>query len=191
MTRAAVAALLAGAAVAGCGGGGEITTDELPSLVLQQEDLDGRFVRFDVGRIDAFDTGGSRRALDRFGRKGGWKARYRRAGTVATRGPLVVSSTVDLFESDDGAKRDLDAYRADLTRHAQVVDAPVIGDASVTTRRTQGSGNATVVFFTVAWRRGPTTASVDANGFGRRLTLGQTLELARAQDRRLTEAAAD
>jgi hypothetical protein len=180
---------------AGCGGerGSNITVQTLPSLVLQQSDLPDVFSRFDLGKIAQADTpSGLRSDSTRFGREDGWKARYKRSGSASTRGPLVVESRVDLFSGPDGAKRDLNAYRgqfdatiADFAPSAGLVEVPKLGDEAVAMTLLQ-VGTPRVRYFTIAWRDGDVTASVSVNGFDRRLTRAQALDLARRQQQRIT-----
>ena len=159
-------------------------------MVLQPADLPSAFVWFDYGPIARFDlTSGPRERLDRFGRKSGWKARYRRSGSLQTRGPLVVGSTVDLFGSVRGAEQDLDAYRLELERQGRLVDAPRVGDDAVAMRRSQHSGAAVVIFLTIAWRQDRVTASVSVNGFKGKLDIADAVALARSQERRIKAAA--
>ena len=70
-------------ALTACGAGhhsSTISRSALPRLVLQPADLGSRFLRFDEGAQIAIDVHpGPREDLQRFGRLGGWKARYKRA----------------------------------------------------------------------------------------------------------------
>jgi hypothetical protein len=189
--RSARAVLVAAGivALAGCGGGsGGIPADRASALVLHQPDLRGPFSSFYVGPVVRLDTVGTPRAdPGRWGRKGGWIARFRRAGSATTKGPLVVESRVDVFGGDGGAKDDLAAYRRTFERvggTARLVPAPAIGDESVAMTSVQGGLNA-VRFYTVAWRDRNATASVAVNGFDGRLTLADAVALARSQERRL------
>src|SRR4051794_39242643 len=96
--------------LAACGGGGDdvVTPKQLPKLVLQPPDLPGAFTAFDVGRQVRLDqVAGPRADPSRFGREGGWKARYNRPGSPTTRGPLVVESRADVFKDAAGAAKDL------------------------------------------------------------------------------------
>jgi hypothetical protein len=180
------------AVVAACGGDDEpeITTTELPRIVLQPDDLPKVWVLFDEGRQARADAPAGRRSDPRrFDRVEGWKARYRRAGSVNTPGPLVIESRADLFESGDGAEQDfglleeeLDATLPDAARR---VAAPELGDEAVAATLLQG----TVRFYSVAWRQENVVAAILVNGFARALTFEQALELARRQERRIAEAA--
>lgn len=187
--------LLVVAALAGCGDGTKLISESaLPKLVLQAADLAPVFVRFDAGNLSRRDMSPPRTDPSRFGRRDGWKARYRRAGSTATRGPLVVQSTVDLFGSADGAKRDLLAYRAGFdaaVREApggKLVAAPTIGSASYALAQRQPGAVRPVLFFTVAWRDRNVTASVLVEGFQGKITLGDAAALALKQQRRIAEA---
>ena len=183
-----VAALvLAGCSLTGDDGGSSVTPERLKDLVLQPADLPSAFFRFDEGRQGAVETGGQ---PERFGREGGWKARYRRAGTVATEGPLVVASLVDLFQSADGAEEELAAVRA--ARPVQgpgwkPVEAPKLGDEAIALTTDQGTGRNRIRFFFVAWRDDDVTASVEANGFAG-LALEDVVALAQKQARRIADA---
>jgi hypothetical protein len=53
----------------------------------------------------------------------------------------------------------------------------------------QGTETSGVRFYQVVWREDNVTASILANGFERRLSLEVVLELAQAQQRRLSAAA--
>ena len=160
-----------------------IASGDLPRVVLQPDDLPRAFTRFDEGRqIGADAPPGA--TPDRFGRSGGWKARYRRSGSTETRGPLVVESRADLFASADGAAKDLEAMRARL-RGGRAVAQPHLGDDAVASMLRQGG----VVFFTIGWRYENVTASVSVNGFAGRLSLADAVALARKQQQRIEAAA--
>ncbi len=196
MRRLALTLAFVLVALTACAGGGERSVEpgDLRKIVLQPTDLPADFVRFDEGEQLRADMGGGERSVpDRFGREGGWKARYKRSGTAATRGPLLVESRADLFAKTDGAEEDLDAYRRELSGTVagsglsrKVVDAPTIGDGAFAVEL-RTSGTPTVRFFTIAWRSGNVTASVSVNGF--ELSLRDALALARKQQRRISKAA--
>jgi hypothetical protein len=162
-------------------------------LVLQPADLPRGFTEFDSGRqvrIDAHP--GPREDRERFGRIDGWKARYRWGGARTARRPIVLESRADLFETDGGAGRDIDAYRKELGRptagsgaRVSELAPPKLGDDALAFRSTQG----TLVFVTVAWRRANATGSLLAEGFAGRLEPRDVYALARRQARRLDRAA--
>jgi hypothetical protein len=84
-------ALLLGA----CGGGGgrTVAAGQLSSLVLGQKDAGRAFASFYDGPQVNLDNAGTARAdPQRYGREGGWIARYHRGGSPSTRGPLVIES---------------------------------------------------------------------------------------------------
>jgi hypothetical protein len=175
---------------AGCSGSdghdSEPAGEELRRLVLQPEDLPDVFVRFDEGRLDRLDfRPGPRQSRTRFGRRDGWKARYRRSGDRQTSGPLVVNSQVDFFANEDGAEQDLEAYQAELEPAWSKLPAPTLGDRAFAMTLRQGTGRFAVRHFTVAWREGRSTASVWVNGFEGKVLLGDTVALARKQQARL------
>lgn len=180
--------LLSGCSLTEDDGGPNVTAQELEQVVLQPEDLGRGFFRFDEGRQRLAETGGD---ATRFGRVEGWNARYRRTGTNASRGPLVVASLVDLFESSEGAGdhlQGLRAERASLESGWQPAEDPELGDESYALTLVQGTGARAVRSFFVAWRQGELTGSVDANGFERRLALADAVSLARKQARRMEDA---
>jgi len=178
----------------GCMGDGDSTAidkADLKRLVLQPGDLAPLFIRFDEGRQTRSDQPGATLAdVERFGRQDGWKARYRRPGSPATKGPLVVESKVDVFDDSGGANKELEAEREAILEGLHLRDpAPKLGDESFLATGTQGSGQFKVRFYLVAWRHENAMASVLANGFERKLTREQVVELARKQQSRLAAAA--
>jgi hypothetical protein len=192
--RPAFAAAAAVVLLAGCGGGEKkLPESALPRLVLQSADLPGVFARFDAGRLSPRDMSPPRTDPDRFGRLGGWKARFRRSGSAATRGPLVIQSTADLFGSSGGAKDDLDDYRDQFDEVAReaggtLLTAPTIGSESFVLRQRQPGAPRDVLFITVAWRDRNATASVLVEGFEGRITPDDAVRIARRQARRIERA---
>jgi hypothetical protein len=181
--------LAAAALLGGCSGQEEeepsVPKRSLEALVLQIGDLGRPFVQFDEGPQTARDLRPATEANPtRFGRVGGWKARYRRPGDPRTEGPLVVESKADLFGDTEGAEQDLESYEEDLGE-LETVDAPDVGDETLALTLRQGD----LRFFTIAWRYGNATASITVNGFDGQLTLDHVSELARKQQRRLERAA--
>jgi hypothetical protein len=180
-------------AVALCGCSGDsgpqgIEAGRLADLVLQPADLSSRFDQFDEGRLGATEITSAERADPaRFCRIDGWKARYRRAGTPTTRGPLVVESRVDLFEERDGAVKDLTAYGKELEHgvwEGRALTLGGLGEAALGVTFVENR----VRFFRVAWRFENATALLFANGFDRLFELEDVLELARRQQARLERA---
>ncbi len=174
-------------AVAGCtsNGKGKATAPDLPVLVLQPADVTGGFERFDEGRQTLADAGPGRADGQRFGRQGGWKARYRRMADPSTTGPLVVESRADVFAKVDGARKDLAAYRGALTGRPEPAE---IGDEAVTATSLSPGEPSGIRFFTVVWREHNVTASVVVSGYEGRLSLGTALDLARRQSKRIAAA---
>jgi hypothetical protein len=175
---------------AGCMGGDDkaaVDRSELKGLVLQQQDLPRAFMQFDEGRQARVDQpGGTLADVERFGRQDGWKARYRRAGSGATSGPLVVESKIDVFDKADGAEKELESMRTDLVEGLRLKDSPPgLGDESFVATGTQGTGRFAVRFYLIGWRHDNATAAVFANGFERKFTRDQAIELARKQERRI------
>jgi hypothetical protein len=168
-----------------------IDPSELKGIVLQPEDLPAPFERFDEGRQLRVDQPqGVLADPTRFGREDGWKARFRRAGSTRTQGPLVVESRADVFADEDGAVKELDARRRDLIEGLRLAAGkPGLGGDGFVATGTQGSGRFAVRFYLVAWRDRNATGSVLANGFEGRLTRDQALGLARKQQARIDAAA--
>jgi hypothetical protein len=180
--------LIAVCLVAGCGGGGKkIPVTQLPSLVLQPQDVTG-FVRLDFGPLGIVDTHpGARENPSRFGRKGGWKARYRGLRR------LTVTSTADLFGSEDGAKQDFDAYNVqfqqeivDSDGEESFISVPKIGAGSLAVTIASGG----VRTSTIAWRYANVTASIELAGPSGLVANDRLIRFARRQERRIEAAAA-
>jgi len=163
-----------------------ISERELSKLVLQPGDLPRVFTRFDEGRqLTADQPGGARSDPARFGREEGWKSRYRRQGSPATRGPLVIESRADLFQSGDGARDELAAVGDGL----EELDKPSLGDDARALTLQQGAGRGGVRYYLIAWREENVAASVFVNGFEGKMTLADALALARKQQQRIATAA--
>lgn len=180
---------LAGCSLTGEDGGAAIEGNVLSVLVLQPDDLGRGYVLFDEGRqVRADRPEGSE--PDRFGRKDGWKARYRRPPSAGTRGPLVIESRVDLFDSASGAEDEFDAVREEVEKTGlrsggEVLEPPRLGDEAFVV----AYGPGTVQYFTVLWREENATAMLNVNGVEGRFVVAQVLRLARKQQARLARAA--
>ena len=187
--RLLLAVLIVPFALVGCGSGSKektIPASKLSKLVLRQNDLPPVFSAFYLGKELGSDVGSLRRDPGRFGRRGGWTARYRRAGSPQTKGPLVIASRADLFADPGGAKKDLDLLARSLRGLPRTKALlPRLGDDAFGIEQRQGSGRLTVVSYSFVWRRANATAAIDANGFVGKFTLGDALALARKQDARL------
>lgn len=175
----------------GCMGGDEegasIEQSQLKTLVLQPEDVGSAFLRFDEGPQGIADApSGSRSDRERFGRVEGWKARYRRPGSAQTRGPLVIESRADLFESADGASDELEAIEE---TDYSALDDPALGDDARAFQTRQGGGSAGVRYYLIAWREDNVTSSLLVSGFEGKITLENALALARKQAARTSRAA--
>ena len=167
--------------------GASIEERQLKILVLQPEDLGREFIRFDEGRQGSADTpGGSRADQERFGRVDGWKARYRRPGSTQTKGPLVVESRADLFESAAGAADELEAIEE---TDFDALDDPEVGDDARAFNSLQSGGVEGVRYYLIAWREDNVTSSVLVSGFEGKITLEDALALARKQAARTSSAA--
>jgi hypothetical protein len=176
------------ACVACMGGDGAVyERAELERMVIQPGDLPKVWSRFDAGRqVLADQPTGERSDPSRFGRVEGWKARYRRPGSPRTKGALVIESRADVFDGEDGARQDFEAYRDELTASGtSVEDEPGLGDDAIVSTLVQGD----VRFYLVLWRDANAVASVNVNGFARRLSRRDAVDLARKQQRRIESAA--
>jgi hypothetical protein len=183
--------------LAGCAGGdSEIDRDNLPKLVLLRSDVPPGFFQFDFGRLTITDVRpGPRVDVTRFGRVDGWKARYRRAGGQATRGPLIIESRVDAFDDADGARQDLDAYKREFDAllrssgiEGRALPPPDVGEEAVAVTARQGAGTNQLRLFLIAWRERNATASITTTGFEGRTTLRDAMRLVHKQQRHLAPA---
>lgn len=169
-----------------------ISQTELPKLVLRAGDLPAGWVEFDSGRQIGLDAPpGSRADPKRFGRKAGWKARFRRPGSDATVGPLVVESRADLFDSPVGARKDFEAIAALLhvtVPGARTLDPPKLGDEVLLATADQGNGPSALRSCLVAWRVSNLTAWVLVSGFAGGLRVEHAIELAQEQQSRIARA---
>ena len=175
-----------------------VPVSALSKLVLQPADLPSGFFPFDVGKQVTVDAPpGQRASPTRFGREGGWKARYRRS-QPAGRGPFIVESRADLFAADEGAEDDLAALRTQLTGEARaggvavrIHPEPDLGEEAVAASTLQGSGTAALRFVTIGWRDGNVTASVLVAGTEGGLTPADAVRLARKQQGRIEKVASE
>jgi hypothetical protein len=186
--RAALALVLA-AALAGCGGSTPtIPRGSLSHVVLQPQDLGKPFNEFYVGKQGHLDNQAPRNDPARYGREGGWIARFNRPGTAKTRGPLVVESRADLFKDAGGAKKDLVAYRelfaSPSLAERRVITVPKLGDDALGQTFVQ-TATKPLRFYRIAWRYRNATAAVTVEGFAGNVRATDALELARKQQRRL------
>jgi hypothetical protein len=179
----AAVALLAGCSLSENDDGAAIAADELKQIVLQPGDVSSAFSRFDEGRQGVTDLP---EGVEPGGE--GWKARYRRAGTPATEGPLVIASLVNRFPSSSDAEEQLQTLRSSLEDGDlpwRTAPAPELGDEAFAVSYDEGS----VTFAVVGWRKANITASVEVNGFAGKLELADAVELARKQAQRIERAA--
>jgi len=194
--RGLLCALVVTALVAGCSGddAGSLERSELPQLVVQPGDLPSVFEEFDrgaQGRADAFLG----RAVDpgRFGRVDGWKARYRRPGGQRAPGPLVVESKLDLFESAEGAKRELDRIATVIRETfggAEIDNSTRLGDETLAATFGRQAGGFATQFVVLVWRAENVTAALIVTGV-RGLAVSDAVALGRKQQQRIDRLAAD
>jgi hypothetical protein len=194
--------ILAALLLAGCsgddgGGGSTVSASKGEDLVLSSADVGKVFTQFDEGEQQRTDMAPPRDDPSRFHRQGGWKARFGRNGTVRTKGPLVIESRADLFESTSDANNDFDLYKEALDELASgaagqtVEPAPELGEEAHAVTFRQGLPPTAVRTYAVAWRQGNVTGYVLVNGFDTRLTLADAVELARKQEKRIRRASGE
>lgn len=167
----------------------------LPRLVLQPRDLGTGLTRFDEGPQTLSDAPpGERGEPGRFERQGGWKARYRHAGSGPPRGPLVVESRADVFRDTGGAARELAALARALPGGSgrgtgmRVIPAREldVGEDSIGLTTATGGATRPVLTVTLAWRYRNATASLVVTGFTNSMTLLDAVALARRQQAHLS-----
>ena len=173
--------------LAGCSGdSSNVAKADLPEVVLQPADLSGSFERFDEGRQASADQPeGARADRARFGRVDGWKSRYRRRGGVEIRGPLVIESRADLFESSGGAEDELDEIARGRAVEPRDRD---LGDEAVVVSTTQAGFPRPLRTFVVYWRSANVVGAITTNGFQGRVSEKDALRLARRQQARIAAA---
>ncbi len=197
MRAAAAIGLVACALVlVACGGRAAkpLSDDQLQSLVLQPSDLPSQLARFSFEREirseqDAVLGGDP----TRFGRQGGWVARYRRRGNPRAQGPLTVVSTVEMFGRSASASRYLGAQEerektSAPTAGLKKVSVPSIGAEShalASARAPRGS----VRYVVVTWRDGRFVGSVAASGYAELMSVLDVVALARSQEKRVEKTA--
>jgi hypothetical protein len=187
MRRACFLAIPFVLAVSACGGSQSLSAKSLDKRVLQQRDVGAAFESFNSGPQVQLDNQGTPRAdPSRFGREGGWIARFHRGGSPHTRGPLVVESRVDVFKSSGGAESDFAEYKTLLgdLAGARTIPPPQLGDEAAAVTFTQ-AGALPLRFYRIAWRYRNATASVTVEGFDKKVTEPDAVALARKQQARL------
>lgn len=168
--------------------------DQLETIALQPEDLaqlGPAFEPFDVGPTQILDVlPAPQSAPDRFGRIGGWKARYRQGPDVTT-GILVIDSRIDLFPDAGAAASDLAAYAARYSTQAgparATISTPSLGQGA-TMSTTVLVDQTHVRTATIAWRQGSFTGQVVASALGDVDPAAAAQMLAAAIDQRMSAA---
>jgi hypothetical protein len=165
----------------------QIAADQLSGLVLQAADLPS-FSQFALGaQVSADMHPGPRKDPTRFGRLGGWIARYRPADASVRNGPLVVESRADLFPSASAATQDLNAYNTEYEATVARLGGKKLADPAVGDEaRAFTFGSAADFFYVVVWRTANCTASVLVEGST--VTLDDALGFARQQAARISAA---
>ena len=174
--------------LSGCSGDAQSVAEvDLADVVLQPADLPGSFERFDEGRQARADQPeGERVDATRFGRLGGWKSRFRRRGGAELRGPLVIESRADIFESAGGAEDELDAI---ADEHSVEPGDRGVGDEALVVSARQAGFPRPLRTFVVYWRSANVVGAVTTNGFQGRLSEKDALRLARRQQERIAASA--
>ena len=144
-------------------------------LVLQARDLPHGFTPYAAGPVTHADG-------PREGSRDDWRAAFKRAGTPATRGPLVVTSRVDVFAGRRPAARDL-AQRVPAGRRLAGVR---VGEETLASQLDQRLGARVSRHLTIAWRQGAIIAALQVTGF--RVSPAEALALARRQQERIVRA---
>ncbi len=98
----------------------------------------------------------------------------------------MIESRADLFDSDGGAKDEVDAIRGE---RGTVASDRNIGDETLLTSTTQPGFPRPLRIVTVTWRTGNVVASVTVNGFQGRVREQGAFRLARLQQVRIVAAA--
>jgi hypothetical protein len=178
--------------VAGCESSPVIPKGKLDALVLSSADVPTGFSEFSNGAQVRLDNQGTVRSdTGRYGREGGWIARYRRSDTSVTTGALVIESRADLFKDSGGAKSDLGAYRTVLSRTSgsdlKTIPVTGLGEEATGITFTQPGGR-TLRYFRIVWRYRNATASLTVEGFDGEVNLDDALSLARKQQHRIEAA---
>jgi hypothetical protein len=164
-----------------------ISRKELSRLVLLRGDLPRVFVQFDGGPQGRADLPpGERSDPSRFGREAGWKSRFRRPGSATTRGPLVIESRADLFDSSDGARQDLDAL--EMSGFSEEEPPPNLGDEGRALATPEGPAQ-TVRYFLIAWRDENLLATILVSGFQGKISFTDASTLAQKMQARIGRAA--
>jgi hypothetical protein len=197
MRGAVVAALLLSipaVVLGGCGSGSsgkKLSDRELARLVLQSADLHG-FDRFSFGpEVTSELSPVLGRDPVKFGRQSGWTARYRRVGRGG-RGPLTVTSSVEVFGSAGGAAKYLHAVaenqkQTNAAGGLKELDPSGMGDEAIgATTAMPPPGSVRSVL--VTWREGRFVSSLAAIGFAQRMPVSDVVALAHEQEDRLARA---
>ena len=181
---------------AGCSGGDDNSSSTTSAssvnggaLVLSRADVGKSYFQYDKGEQNASDFTPPRDDPKRDGRIGGWKTRFSRTGSEKP-GPLVIASLADVFEDDEGARKDFELYGEALEQFKSTggkdVAVPGLGDEARGVTYKLGRGPSAVRYYVVAWRDGAVTASLTV--YGSTLTAQQVLDLARKQEARIRSA---
>jgi hypothetical protein len=171
-----------------------IPLTKLRSLVLQQQDVGRGFIQYEFRPQDPFDyRAGPLDTASGTGREAGWVTRYRQPPTSRARGPLLIVSVADVFRTEEGAERGLNAYRNDFRGRtgessASLIRVPKIGEDQVGLTLRQGAGLTPIRYYRIAWRDRNVVAFISVSGKEGNLTLPEAARLARLQQRRIAYA---
>jgi hypothetical protein len=183
--RTAPAAAAALFVLSGCGShsGATVQAADAKRLVLQRGDLPAGYTEIGSGAQNPFTANSV--DPERYGRKGGWSADYRRPPGITT-GPLIVQSAVDVFGDAKSAGRELDADQARL--EALAIPSPHLGEEAVAAK-VQGSGKTAALVYTFAWRRANVTSLLVVTGLTGKLKRAEAVALARRAAMRIDGSA--
>jgi hypothetical protein len=191
LARLPIGILVAVVTLSGCDGPDtepDRITSDASRLVLQPPDVPEGLARFDAGPAEGEGrplgsaTGPRPRSA--------WIARYRQVDPSTVKGPLVVESTAAVFPSDGAARAALKRRSRDLEGIAssESVTLSPIGEEALGVTYGQPAIPRDVRFFVVVWLHRNVMASLTVQGFEGKVTMGDAVELARAQHRHIGEA---
>jgi hypothetical protein len=183
-TRLGAVLLASGCLLCACGShsGDTVQVSDAKRLVLQRGDLPSGYTAIGSGAQNPFTA--NTVDPERYGRKGGWFADYRRPPGVTT-GALIVQSETDVFGDAKGARDELDADRARIEPNG--LPAPQLGEEAAA-GKVEGAGEPAAVVYTVAWRQDNVASSLVVTGLSGKLRLAEVLALARRAARHVTAA---
>ena len=189
----ATAFLLVALVLAGCGtsSGKKLSDRELGTLVLQEADLPALKQYASEHQVRSELDPVLERDPTKFGRQGGWTARYQRP-TTSGRGPLTESSIATVFSDAHGARKYVAAVkgnqeRTNIAAGLKEVEVPALGDETVAVASAKAPSRS-VRSVLITWRDGRFVGSVTALGFAQQMNVADVVALARKQEKRIAAA---